>query len=81
MKQEVKRAALHELIEFVTTSGSSTAAAAAGMNNNNKVKDKDNKDSSGNQDKDQGDKDVDGPPSLLSTTFESLFYQDMVNTV
>lgn len=76
MKQEVKRAALHELIEFVTTSGSSTAAAAAGINNNNKVKDKDNKDSSGSE-----DKDVDGPPSLLSTTFESLFYQDMVNTV
>lgn len=76
-EQEVKRAALHELIEFVTTNGSSNAAAAAGVNNNNKsVGNKDAND----QSKDSGGKDS-GSQSLLSPTFDPLFYQEMVNTV
>lgn len=74
--QEVKRAALHELIEFVTANGSSNAAAAAGVNNNNKSAG--NKDANG-QDKDSG---KDGSSqSLLSASFDPLFYQEMVNTV
>lgn len=74
--QEVKRAALHELIEFVTTNGSLNAAAAAGVNNNK---------SAGN--KDANDQSKDGPgkdgasQSLLSASFDPLFYQEMVNTV
>lgn len=67
-QQEVKRAALHELIEFVTTNGSSNAAAAAGVSSKVKDEDKDSKDSS-------------ETPSLISTAFETTFYQDMVNTV
>jgi ribosomal protein L12E/L44/L45/RPP1/RPP2 len=74
--QEVKRAALHELIEFVTANGSSNAAAAAGVNNNNKSAG--NKDANG-QEKDAG---KDGTSqSLLSSAFDPLFYQEMVNTV
>jgi hypothetical protein len=72
----VKRAALHELIEFVTTSGSCNAAAAAGVNNNNKVKDI----SKDGDDKDSNDGSSE-TPSLISSAFESTFYQEMVNTV
>ena len=68
----MKRAALHELIEFVTTNGSSSAAAAAGVNK-----------SVGN--KDASDQPKDGKEassqSLLSPAFDPLFYQEMVNTV
>jgi len=72
--KEVKRAALHDLIEFVTTNGSSNAAAAAGVNNNKSSNKEDSKEG-GNNNKDSES------TSFLSSHFEPTFYQEMVQTV
>ena len=64
----------------MTTNGSSNAAAAAGVNNNNN-KSAGNKDAN-DQGKDPGKDGKDGTSqSLLSASFDPLFYQEMVNTV
>lgn len=67
--KEVKRAGLHELIEFVTTNGSTSASAAAGVKGGAGKEGDDNK----------VDLD-DESSSLISSTYEPIFYQDMVNT-
>lgn len=71
--KEVKRAALHDLIEFVTTNGSSNASAAAGVNNNKSSNKEDSKEGGNNKDAES--------TSLLSSHFEPTFYQEMVQTV
>ena len=65
-KQEVKRAALHELIEFVQTNG---AVSNAAQNSKNKTDAEGNKD--GGQDQ----------SASLTPEFEQIFYEEMVNTV
>jgi len=71
--KEVKRAALHDLIEFVTTNGSSNAAAAAGVNNNKSSNKEDSKEGGNNNKYSES-------TSLLSSHFEPTFYQEMVQT-
>lgn len=71
----MKRAALHELIEFVTA----TAAGSSNNNNNGQSKDKDN----GQQQSDNKNSSSDEQPnlSMISAGFEQTFYEEMVNTV
>lgn len=77
--QEVKRAALHELIEFVQTSGSSSTSTTSGqsISSANNKQNKDDNSSGGNKDQSSSQ---DQTP-VLSASFEQTFYEEMVNTV
>ena len=72
----MKRAALHELIEFVTATGSSSQSSGNNANNNNNT-------NGNNKDGDKRNDDPNETPnmSMLSTNFEPTFYEEMVNTV
>lgn len=73
----MKRAALHELIEFVTASSSSTNGSNnAQSNNNGNNKDKDSGDSTNKAESNEVPN-----LSMLTSGFEPTFYEEMVLTV